>query len=495
MWSEYSLEVVDAVARNGSFSAAAQELHRVPSAVSYTVRQLEEWLAVPLFERRHRDVELTPAGVWFLQEGRSVIKKMQITRQQCQQIANGWRGQLSIAVDDIVKPARMRQMIVDFYRHFPDVELIVFQEVFNGVWDALADGRVELAIGATRSIPVGGRYAFRDMGMLSWDCVVASDHPLAKMDGPLSDDVLRNWPSLVREDTSRSLPKRTTWLLDNQKRVVVPDWESSATCLSAGLCVGMVPSHFARPWIDRGEWTALALENPFPDAACCLTWQQNDASPALKLDADSVRADILCRDMKGLLARLPGLETLAFNDGTPFADEVTLNWLNERVLDEMAGWQDEPVMAATSADEVLSLEPEVLTRADDEGIESALNWLQAQPGYTTSRNRWLMRLLMARVSEQYGKNEMALHLLAELDSRAREMTLEQWKPELIFEVKARRLRLLRGKAGRSEAEKNRLLPVIACRAHRSGSRSRRGAVRIIHASFTLHPCTCGSLHI
>ncbi len=42
MWSEYSLEVVDAVARNGSFSAAAQELHRVPSAVSYTVRQLEE---------------------------------------------------------------------------------------------------------------------------------------------------------------------------------------------------------------------------------------------------------------------------------------------------------------------------------------------------------------------------------------------------------------------------------------------------------------------
>lgn len=206
---------------------------------------------------------------------------MQITRQQCQQIANGWRGQLSIAVDDIVKPARMRQMIVDFYRHFPDVELIVFQEVFNGVWDALADGRVELAIGATRSIPVGGRYAFRDMGMLSWDCVVASDHPLAKMDGPLSDDALRNWPSLVREDTSRSLPKRTTWLLDNQKRVVVPDWESSATCLSAGLCVGMVPSHFARPWIDRGEWTALALENPFPDAACCLTWQQNDASPAL----------------------------------------------------------------------------------------------------------------------------------------------------------------------------------------------------------------------
>lgn len=210
MWSEYSLEVVDAVARNGSFSAAAQELHRVPSAVSYTVRQLEEWLAVPLFVRRHRDVELTPAGVWFLKEGRSVIKKMQITRQQCQQIANGWRGQLAIAVDNIVRPERTRQMIVDFYRHFDDVELLVFQEVFNGVWDALSDGRVELAIGATQAIPVGGRYAFRDMGTLSWSCVVASDHPLASMPGPLSDDTCatgRRWSGrTLREPYRNGLP-------------------------------------------------------------------------------------------------------------------------------------------------------------------------------------------------------------------------------------------------------------------------------------------------
>lgn len=281
MWSEYSLEVIDAVARNGSFSAAAQELHRVPSAVSYTVRQMEEWLAVPLFERRHRDVELTPAGKFFLTEGRGVIKKMQATRQQCQQIANGWRGHLSIAVDNIVKPERTRQLVLDFYRHFPDIELRIAQEVFNGVWDALSDGRVEAAIGATQAIPVSGRYAFRDMGMLRWHCVVASHHPLARLDGALSDEQLRAWPSLVLEDTSRSLPRRTTWLLDNQRRVVVPDWASAIDCLSAGLCAGMVPVHVARPYLISGEWQVLTLENPFPDAACCLTWRQNAQSPAL----------------------------------------------------------------------------------------------------------------------------------------------------------------------------------------------------------------------
>ncbi len=281
MWSEYSLEVVDAVARNGSFSAAAQELHRVPSAVSYTVKQLEEWLAVPLFIRRHREVELTPAGSWFLKEGRSVIRKMMLTRQQCQQIANGWRGQLSIAVDNIVKPARTRQLILDFYRHFNDVELLVSQEVFNGVWDALSDGRVEVAIGATQAIPVGGRFAFRDMGPLSWRCVVSADHPLAAIATPLSDDQLRQWPSLVLEDTSRSLPKRTTWLLDNQRRVVVPDWGTAVDCLNHGLCIGMVPAHIAHDPVVSGQWKLLETQEPFPDSPCCLTWKQTDASPAL----------------------------------------------------------------------------------------------------------------------------------------------------------------------------------------------------------------------
>ncbi len=61
---------------------------------------------------------------------------------------------------------------------------------------------------------------------------------------------------------------------------------------------------------------------------------------------------------------------------------------------------------------------------------------------------------MARIAEQNGKNELALHLLGELDRNAACVTLSQWEPDLLFEVKARRLKLLRMKAGRSEAEKN-----------------------------------------
>ena len=281
MWSEYSLDVIDAVARHGSFSGAAQELHRVPSAVSYTVRQLEQWLAVPLFVRRHRDVELTPAGRVFVKEARDVMKKMLGTRRLCQQVANGWSGQLRVGVDAIVKQPRCQQMLLDFYRHFPDVELLVHYEVYNGVWDALVDGRTDIVIGATRAIPVTASFAFRDMGSLHWLCVASPAHPLTSLQGPLNDEQLRPYPSLCMDDTSRSLPKRDTWTLDNQRRMMVPDWATGLACLCDGLCVGMVPAHLAQPLIAHSRLVALPLQRPFPSSPSCIAWNQTHQSPAM----------------------------------------------------------------------------------------------------------------------------------------------------------------------------------------------------------------------
>jgi type VI secretion system protein VasJ len=68
------------------------------------------------------------------------------------------------------------------------------------------------------------------------------------------------------------------------------------------------------------------------------------------------------------------------------------------------------------------------------------------------------------MAEQKGKNELALHLLGELDSAAQSITLTQWTPALLFEVKSRRLRLLRMKATRSETDKSRLQPEMVASA-------------------------------
>lgn len=48
-----ALQTLDAIERRQSFAAAAEELHRIPSAVSYTINKLEEDLGVALFDRSH----------------------------------------------------------------------------------------------------------------------------------------------------------------------------------------------------------------------------------------------------------------------------------------------------------------------------------------------------------------------------------------------------------------------------------------------------------
>ncbi|WP_447749014.1 type VI secretion system protein TssA [Pseudomonas nicosulfuronedens] len=165
-------------------------------------------------------------------------------------------------------------------------------------------------------------------------------------------------------------------------------------------------------------------------------------------------ADIVKRDLGMFLERLPGLEQLRWNDGTPFADESTRDWIMQHVSgNQPATWMSTPVAASSTKDDILALESEALAQADSDGVEAALAWLAARPDVNTGRQRWLLRLLMARVAEQYGKSDLAIHLLGELDSVAQQQHLNAWEPELGFEVKARLLKLLRQRAQRNDVDK------------------------------------------
>lgn len=177
-------------------------------------------------------------------------------------------------------------------------------------------------------------------------------------------------------------------------------------------------------------------------------------------------ADIVKRDLGMFLDRLPGVELSNWSDGTPFADETTREWITQHVSgNRTQQWlPSTAVVTAVDAD-ILSLESEALAQADTEGVDHALAWLSTRPDVQTGRQRWLLRLLMARVAEQYGKSELALHLLGELDVTAQRHALPEWEPELDFEVKARLLKLLRLKSQRTEADKSalarRMEPLLA----------------------------------
>lgn len=189
-----------------------------------------------------------------------------------------------------------------------------------------------------------------------------------------------------------------------------------------------------------------------------LQWYLHQALGKQPAPASSWAA-IVERDLGMFLERLPGLDIQCWSDGSPFADPTTREWIARHVSgSRQQQWLPAPVAAPASADsEILAWEDEALALADREGVEQALGWLAERPDMRTGRQRWLLRLLMARVAEQYGKGELAIHLLDELEATARCQVLAEWEPELDFEIKARLLKLLRLKAQRNEVDKPALV--------------------------------------
>ena len=103
-----ALAVLDAIERRGSFAAAALELDRVPSAITYTVRRLEDELDVLLFDRRGHRARFTPAGRTLLDEGRRLLDAAGEIEQRVHRVATGWETQLRIAVDTLEHHRKIR---------------------------------------------------------------------------------------------------------------------------------------------------------------------------------------------------------------------------------------------------------------------------------------------------------------------------------------------------------------------------------------------------
>ena len=103
------------LASAGSLSAAARELGKVPSALTYNVRQLEDALDVLLFDRSLRQAQLTAAGEELLREGRRLLQEMEAVTNRVKRVACGWETTLSISVEDALSTAVVFDLAEDFY--------------------------------------------------------------------------------------------------------------------------------------------------------------------------------------------------------------------------------------------------------------------------------------------------------------------------------------------------------------------------------------------
>lgn len=278
-----ALLVLDAVNRRGSFAGAAEELHRVTSAVSYAVQKLEQDLDLLIFDRSGHRARLTEAGEALLEGGRELLAHARRVEDRVRKLAGGWESELSIAVDSLVGFAPLIPLLCDFYALNAPTRLRFSDEILGGSWDALVSRRADLAIGASGDPPSGAPVSFatRPLGTVEFVFAVAPHHPLAIADEPIPPEALADHRSVALADTSRSLPARSSGLVANQDTLTVTTPAAKLAAQISGIGIGHLPRAMVAPHLAIGTLVEKRLAEPAPLVQLSLAWRSREKGRAL----------------------------------------------------------------------------------------------------------------------------------------------------------------------------------------------------------------------
>ncbi|MDT8384439.1 MAG: LysR family transcriptional regulator [Gammaproteobacteria bacterium] len=294
-----ALNVLDAIDRCGSFAAAAEELFRVPSAISYTMQKLEQDLDVALFNRAGHRAVLTPAGRTLLEEGRQLLTAAHELEGQVKRIATGWESGLRIAVDTIFPITTLLPLVETFFiqqasasdgspaddrPHFTHkgTQIQLQEEVLGGSWDALISNRADLVIGASGDGPADGGYSSLLLGEFEMQFAVAVDHPLAAMPEPISSSEILQYRAVAVADSSRELPPRSIGLLTGQPVLTVPNMQCKLEAQIQGLGVGYLPQHWLREAIARQQLVVKSVQGVTNTPRVYAVWRSDNHGKALQ---------------------------------------------------------------------------------------------------------------------------------------------------------------------------------------------------------------------
>jgi DNA-binding transcriptional LysR family regulator len=297
-----ALETLDAIDRCGSFAAAAASLGKVPSALTYTMRKLEDDLDVLLFDRRGHRARLTPAGRELLDSGRLILHSTEDLVQRVRRVGKGWEPELRIAIDAVIAPSSLRPLVSDFLAAGAPTRLRLGDEVLDGCWESLAEGRADLIIGAAHDAPsrvlASNRFSLRPLGRCRFVFCVAPSHPLARERAPIEPQTLSEHRAIVLADSARSPSLRRIGLMDGQPTITVSSMGHKLQLQCAGLGVGWLPEAIAFPALTSGALIAREVAEPRAEAMLHYGWRRGATGQALKwwlsrLEQPRVRSQLL----------------------------------------------------------------------------------------------------------------------------------------------------------------------------------------------------------
>ena len=173
-----------AVARAGSFTAAARQLHLTQSAVSMLVQQLEDALGLPLFDRG-ATVKLTEAGRQLLPLGRRILDDLDLVVEGASDLRSLRSGTLRVVAPQMLACTWVASLLGEFAQAHPDLDVRISDATTDDVVATVRRGEVELGVGPERpagddiarsflmEVPIrmvcSERHRLADRSVVSWD--------------------------------------------------------------------------------------------------------------------------------------------------------------------------------------------------------------------------------------------------------------------------------------------------------------------------------------
>lgn len=279
------IEVFCAVARNMSFSKAAEECRVAQSAISQQIRALEEELGFPLFERSTRRVSFTDAGQSFYVDCVKLLAGFDEALIRATSAMNGKKSFLTVGIEGLMQSAAKVGAIKRFMAHHPEVDVVPRQVDRDLKYEHLLTGQIDVMFDIPKYYTLNPR--IKKCGtVINKHCLMVSpDHPLA---GRVSigkkelAEYVTFWGGIPKvEDyvTELYMDYFRVSGIEPKKVICVPEQDVAAFMVSLGRGGNIVPCAEKAQW--RAElYSFVELEEPLTLESAWL-YSADNLNPAL----------------------------------------------------------------------------------------------------------------------------------------------------------------------------------------------------------------------
>ena len=171
---KYFVEVAD----QKSFSKAARNLHISQSAISRTIKALEDELGVVLFMRNAKSVELTDGGTIFLTHAKRVVFMFEHLKTDFENEFRLEQGSIRIGIPPITDAPIFAQLLGEFKKVYPQIDLELYEQGSKKVEISVQEGLIDIGIICTKPNPKEFESFYLTSDPLS--VIVPKTSPLAK---------------------------------------------------------------------------------------------------------------------------------------------------------------------------------------------------------------------------------------------------------------------------------------------------------------------------